>query len=131
MGKTREEIKILIVDDNEKALRLLEANLFQLGFRTVIKENRGAEALETARTILPDLIFLDIIMPGMDGGNVKRRLAEDPMTRDIPVVFMSAILSKEEGRRRGGHLASGEIIISNPYSSGDVMKAIELTLGDI
>ncbi len=63
----KEELKILIVDDNEKDLKLLESKLTQLDFRNVIKAREGTEALELARKHLPDLIFLDFIMPGMDG----------------------------------------------------------------
>ncbi len=63
----KEELKILIVDDNEKDLKLLEIRLTQLGFRNVVKAMEGTEALELARKHLPDLIFLDFMMPGMDG----------------------------------------------------------------
>jgi twitching motility two-component system response regulator PilH len=128
MGKTKEEVKILIVDDDEKALKLLELKLLELGFRSIFKERRGTEALETAKKHPPDLIFLDIIMPGLDGGKVRERLIENPATKDIPVVFVSSIIDKEEEKRIGGRLSGGEIIVSKPYSSDEILKAIEKTL---
>jgi CheY-like chemotaxis protein len=131
MGKTKEEVKILIVDDDEKALKLLELKLLQLGFHSIVKESKGTEALETAKELLPDLIFLDIIMPGLDGGKVRERLIENPVTKDIPVVFLSSIIDKKEEKRLGGRLAGGEIIVSKPYSSDEILKAIEKTLGNI
>lgn len=131
MSKTKEDIKILIIDDDEMALKVLELKLIQLGFNNIFKESRSTEAFETAMKFLPDLIFLDIIMPGMDGGKVKAKLAENPWTKDIPVVFLSAIISKGEEQRLGGRLTGGGIIISKPYSSEEILEAIEKTLGDI
>lgn len=88
------------------------------------------EALELAKKHLPDLIFLDITMPGLDGGKVRERLNENPKTKDIPVVFVSSLISKRE-ERRIGHLAGGEIIVAKPYSSDEILKAIEKTLGSL
>jgi len=63
----KEELKIFIVDDNERDLKLLESKLAQLDFRNVMKVREGTEALELAKKHLPDLIFLDFMMPGIDG----------------------------------------------------------------
>jgi len=63
----KEELKIFIVDDNERDLKLLESKLTQLDFRNVMKVREGTEALELAKKHLPDLIFLDFMMPGIDG----------------------------------------------------------------
>jgi len=63
----KEELKIFIVDDNERDLKLLESKLTQLNFRNVLKVREGTEALELAKKHLPDLIFLDFMMPGIDG----------------------------------------------------------------
>jgi CheY-like chemotaxis protein len=131
MAKTKEDLKILIVDDDEMALKVLELKLIQLGFTNIVKESRSTEAFETAVKFLPDLIFLDIIMPGLDGGKVKEQLAGNFWTKDIPVVFLSAIISKGEEKRLGGRLAGGGIIISKPYSSDEILKAIERTIGNI
>lgn len=62
----------------------------------------GAEALEKARQRRPDVVVLDIAMPGMTGLDVARRLRAHPPTRDVPIVFVSAYVSEEETRRSAG-----------------------------
>jgi adenylate cyclase len=81
---------ILIVDDTPGNLKLLSLALVQQGYE-VRNAINGSLALSGAKTIRPDLILLDIMMPGMDGYEVCERLKQDPQTQDIPVIFMSAI----------------------------------------
>jgi putative two-component system response regulator len=81
--------KILLVDDEPTNLNLLRAILrdrYQLLFAT-----NGPAALDAARKHHPDLILLDVLMPGMDGIAVRYALGDDAMTRDIPVVFATAL----------------------------------------
>lgn len=85
MGK-----KILAVDDEPAITRLVAAALTGRGFE-VITASDGPEALDKAHFEKPDLIVLDIMMPRMDGREVRRRLAADPVTASIPVVFLSAV----------------------------------------
>ena len=127
MGEENQNIKILILDDNERDLKLLEAKLLQLGFQHISKARQGVEALELAKKHLPDLIFSDIIMPGLDGGAVKEQLKEDPKTKDIPIIFLSSIISKKEQKGIGG-LTGGSVIVSKPYSSEDILEAINRAL---
>ena len=82
--------KILSVDDEPSIVRLVTATLTARG-HTVAGAHSGAEALALVKTEKPDLIVLDIMMPGMDGREVYRRLAADPATKGIPVLFLSAI----------------------------------------
>ena len=81
---------ILIVDDTPDNLRLLSQMLAERGYkvRAVLD---GEHALAAARAVPPDLVLLDIRMPGMDGYEVCRRLKADPRTQDIPVLFISAL----------------------------------------
>jgi adenylate cyclase len=81
---------ILIVDDTPGNLKLLSLALVQQGYE-VRNAINGSLALSGAKTIRPDLILLDIMMPGMDGYEVCERLKQDPQTQDIPVIFISAI----------------------------------------
>ncbi len=82
--------RVLIVDD-EPAIRLLgRVNLEADGIE-VLEAGDGRTALELAAAELPDLILLDVVMPGLDGLEVAERLHEDERTRDIPVVFMSGL----------------------------------------
>ncbi len=87
------ESTILIVDDNEQNVELLQAYLDALGCRTVTAFD-GMEAIryiETAETPMPDLILLDIMMPRMSGFEVCRKLKEDPATRSIPIIMVTAL----------------------------------------
>ena len=124
----REKLKILIVDDNEKDLKLLELKLIQLGFRNIIKARDGQEALKLAWRHLPDLICLDLMMPGLDGGMVKERLKEDHKTKNIPTIVLSSIITKDE-QKNMQYLKGGDIIIAKPYSSDELLEAIDKSLG--
>ena len=91
--------RILVVDDDEAVLDYLHAKLgsrYEIAF-TLTSEN----VIQVARKDRPDLILCDIDMPGMDGGDVSAALFADESTRDIPVLFLSALVStqKEVGGR--------------------------------
>ena len=81
---------ILVVDDEPANVRLLQT-ILELGGCRVIPAYDGATAIESARAHTPDLIFLDIMLPGVDGFEICRRLKDDPALREIPVIFVSAL----------------------------------------
>lgn len=81
---------VLAVDDQDLNLAILEDYLVPLGYR-VIKARNGMEALAQIRSAKPDLILLDIVMPGIDGYEVCRRVKENPESRDIPVVMVTSL----------------------------------------
>lgn len=91
--------RILVVDDVEANRRLLQAKL-EARHHSVCLASHGEEALEKAQAEAPDIILLDVMMPGMDGYEVCRRLKADPAVRHIPVVMVTA-LSAPEDRVRG------------------------------
>lgn len=86
--------KILIVDDEEKNLKLMSAILKNHGYAFETAKN-GLEALEKTQSYKPDLIFLDIMMPEMDGYEVCKRLREEPFTQHIPVVMVTALPDRD------------------------------------
>jgi len=126
MGKEKADIKILIVDDNAKDLKLLELRLLELGFRNIVQATNGMEALELAQIHLPDLILLDIIMPGMNGGEIKQQLSDDQNTKDTPTVFITSIIRKDEEKSLGH--AGKHILLAKPYSPDELLKAINKIL---
>ncbi|NJC42671.1 two-component system cell cycle response regulator [Brevundimonas alba] len=87
--------RILVVDDVEPNVRLLEAKL-TLEYYEVLTAMDGATALEIAAEERPDIILLDVMMPGMDGFETCRRLKADPVTRHIPVVLVTALDGRED-----------------------------------
>jgi len=91
--------RILVVDDVEANVRLLEAKL-TLEYYDVVSCHDGATALKLAAAERPDIILLDVMMPGMDGFETCRRIKADPETRHIPVVLVTALDGRED-RIRG------------------------------
>jgi class 3 adenylate cyclase/CheY-like chemotaxis protein len=87
--------KILVVDDTPQNIRVLDAILAPRGY-TVILATTGAEALQRVQSEAPDLILLDILMPGMSGYEVAQRLRADPATRFLPIVMVTALGAQEE-----------------------------------
>jgi len=81
---------VLVVDDNPQNLELLLAYLEDLDCKTV-SATQGAEAVDKAKQILPDLILLDVMMPKMSGFEVCKRLKNDPRTSDIPIIMVTAL----------------------------------------
>src|SRR5437762_13733691 len=77
---------ILIVDDSPTELHVMQKALEKHGFRTAAAAD-GAEGVRLAREMSPDLIFMDIVMPGMNGYQATRALASDPRTRTIPIIM--------------------------------------------
>ncbi len=82
----------------------------------------GQEALDKARASLPDVILLDVMMPGLDGWEVCRRLKEDEATRDVPVIFLSA-RAQEEDRRRGLALGVFDYVIK-PFDPDHLLEVV-------
>jgi two-component system phosphate regulon response regulator PhoB len=80
---------ILAVDDEEDILELLRYNLSKEGYRVTCAAS-GEAAVKTAKTGRPDLILLDLLLPGIDGLEVCRRLKSEPQTRDIPIIMLTA-----------------------------------------
>ncbi len=87
---TKSPDTILVVDDHPANLGVLFTGLKNAGYRVLLNE-RGDIALQTAVEVLPDLIVLDVMMPGVDGFETCRRLKADPRTKDIPVILMTAL----------------------------------------
>ena len=82
--------RILIIDDEEDFCRLVKMNLELMGNFVVDTAINGEEGVKTVKETKPDLILLDIIMPGMDGFEVLEELKKDEDTKDIPVVMLTA-----------------------------------------
>jgi len=89
-SNTLENITVLVVDDKPDNLDVLIAHLNQRGFSISVALN-GEDALGLTKEFLPDIIILDILMPGIDGFETCRRLKKDKNTKDIPVIFMTAL----------------------------------------
>jgi PAS domain S-box-containing protein len=119
---TPEKGVILVVDDTPTNLEVLFDLLGNSGFKVLIAEN-GESAIEKANYALPDLILLDIIMPGMDGFEACRRLKANDVTQSIPVLFITA-LNESTDKVKGFHLGAVDFI-TKPFQCEEVLARVE------
>ena len=88
--------RILVVDDEQDFTYLMRLTLESEGYYEVREENDATCALAAAREFDPDLIILDIMMPHLDGSEVAARAKADPVLRDVPIIFMTALVPSDE-----------------------------------
>ncbi len=118
-----EKKKILVVDDDETALRLLEHHLSAAGYQ-VITANDGKEGVELVRGEKPNLVLLDIYMTTMGGAEAADILRRDPQTKDIPIIYLTGILTKDE-EDQYGHEIGGNFFMAKPYDIQELLKEIQ------
>ena len=116
---------ILLVDDNTDNLQLLVNRLGQLDCEVLFAKS-GEEALEIAQSENPDLIMMDVVMPGIDGFEACRQLKLNKSTHDIPVVFMTA-LSNQESKLKGFQVGSVDYV-TKPLETEEVLARVKAHL---
>lgn len=116
--------RILVVDDEASITRTMKVNLERTGVYTVGTENQATHALAAAREFKPDLILLDVMMPEMDGGEVAAQIKADPDLQRVPIVFLTAIVSRKE---TGGEPleSGGQTFIAKPATLNSLIQCIE------
>jgi CheY-like chemotaxis protein len=112
--------KVLIVDDEQGFTQLTKITLSAY---EICEENNPARALETARKFGPDLVLLDVMMPEFDGGDVASQMRADPALKDVPIVFLTAIVTEKETAKR--NLFGGYPFISKPVTPERLAENIE------
>ncbi|HBW87913.1 MAG TPA: hypothetical protein DEG17_03200 [Cyanobacteria bacterium UBA11149] len=120
-----EQNLIFIVDDLPANIQLLSDFLKESGFRVLVAKD-GESAIKKLEKISPDLILLDVMMPGIDGWETCRRLKLSPITRDIPVIFMT-VLSETEDKVKG-FAVGGVDYITKPIQREEVLARINVQL---
>jgi two-component system OmpR family response regulator len=113
--------RILVVDDDAALCRTLQAGLRLCGFE-VKTENNPAHVSSVARAFRPDLILLDVAMPGMDGGSVAQAMKDQKDLAQIPIIFLTALCSKQDTARAKNN---GEVFLAKPISVNELVKNIE------
>ena len=116
---------ILVVDDEIKNAKLIEALLAPRGYK-IIKAFNGQEAVDRAKELRPDLILLDVMMPVLNGFEACKILKADPLTRLIPVVFMTALGQVED--RIKGLDAGGDDFLTKPVNKDELLARIRTSL---
>ena len=117
--------KILIVDDEEKVRKLVEVTL-STGELEILHASSGKEGLRKARESMPDIILLDVMMPGLDGIEVCKLLKKDPATKDIYIVMLTA--KGQQTDKKKGFAAGADEYFVKPFSPMNLMDKIDKIL---
>ena len=120
---------ILVVDDEEAVLALVAATLADDDRYSLLLASNGKEAVEVCERARPDLLFLDIMMPDMDGYEVCRLLREDPSTADVRIIMLTA-LAQDFDRRKAVDVGADEYMIK-PFSPAELLERVEQVLGAV
>jgi two-component system, OmpR family, response regulator len=124
--ETKEKPRILIVDNNLDFTLSAKLGLESTGRYSVWEENHSARAHQTAQQVKPDLILLDIAMPETDGGEVAAQIQSDPTLHRLPIVFLTALVTKAEAR--SGLQIDGHPFLAKPISIPELVAGIERNL---
>ena len=119
--------RILVVDDEPSITRMLKLNLEQTNEYEVMTENSPDHAYLTALAFKPNLILLDVLMPGKDGSHLASDFQESPKFKDVPIVFLTAAVTKGEVSSARG-LIGGLPFLAKPVDVPEVVACIEKML---
>ena len=119
--------KILVIDDEKTLREIVKFYLETTERYEVSGAANGREGLSMAKRNQPDLILLDIFMPEMSGNDVMEHLMDDIATRNIPVIFLTGVISKEEISIQGG-VIGGRRFIAKPVASEELIQVIDSAL---
>lgn len=118
---------ILIIDDEANFTEMVKLNLEETGRFIVKIENNPVRALQTAMAFLPDLVLLDIVMPDFEGPDVIAMFRQEPVLRNIPIIFLTATIRKDEAD--GNDIFAGRyVFLAKPCPVDDLINAIDQQL---
>jgi DNA-binding response OmpR family regulator len=120
--------KILVVDDEEDVLQMLGKRLTTEGY-SVITATNGADAIGLALLQQPDIIILDVLMPDMEGEEVAAKLKEYSQTKNIPVIYLTALYPKAEEEKYRSTETTRNIIFVKPLDADKLLEQIKKLLG--
>jgi two-component system, OmpR family, response regulator VicR len=118
--------RLLYIEDEQEMIELVKLILARRGFE-VIGAIGGKEGLEAVRTLLPDLVLLDLMMPDMDGWDVYQQMKADVATQKIPVIVVTA-KAQSIDKVLGLHIAKVDDYISKPFSPNELVESVEKIL---
>ena len=119
--------KILIVDDEVEIVGIMKFRLNSWGFEAISAQS-GAEALEVLKTVKPDLMILDVMMPGMSGFDVLKNIKARDDLKNIPVIMVSVASSRAEIER--GLKTGAAFYFTKPYDATELLAKIKSILGE-
>jgi DNA-binding response OmpR family regulator len=116
--------KVLLVDDDSEILSLVQYALEDMGHQVQVCDN-GREVLETMRTYKPELLILDVMLPGIDGYSLANQMSENPATKDTPIIVLSAL---EPSRTMFQKFPQVSSFLTKPFNTDDLMEAVKTAL---
>ncbi|MFH1249211.1 MAG: response regulator [archaeon] len=119
--------KVMVVDDEQDIVTLLTAVLENEGFKT-ISASSGQECLDKLKTAKPDLILLDMMMPGMSGREVCERIRKDPKTKNLKIAFVTVARFSEIGKEKLKDMNVSDYI-TKPFDNDELIKRVKKILG--
>jgi DNA-binding response OmpR family regulator len=117
----RPAARVLVAEDERDVAELLRYTLTREGFEVILATN-GADALREAREGRPDLVLLDLMLPQVNGWELCRRLKQDPATRDLPVIMVTA--RAEEGDKVLGFEVGADDYVTKPFSTRELLARV-------
>jgi CheY-like chemotaxis protein len=120
--------RIMIVDDEAPFTRLLKLSLEQTGQYTVQVENNPRGAVHAAKQFLPDLVLMDVMMPGIDGGSLAAQFQASVQLEKVPIVFLTAAVKRDEVRTHEGQIG-GLPFLAKPVDLREVTQCLQHHLG--
>lgn len=122
--------KILLIDDEAGFTELLRMNLEKSAGYEVKIENDPTRAVATALAFLPDAIILDVVMPGMDGGDVQAAMQNVPRLARIPVLMLTALVDSTELSEGAVAQAGSQMVLPKPVNLALLLRVLQEILGD-
>lgn len=123
--------RILIIDDEPDFTALLKANLEEVGNFEVMEVNDSSKALKAAQEFMPELCVIDVVMPGMDGGDVVAQFRADPQLKDIAVVMLTALVEENPDTPDGETQTGGLPFVSKTSEFGTILSCIEKHIEEV
>ncbi|HEX2896458.1 MAG TPA: response regulator [candidate division Zixibacteria bacterium] len=120
--------KVMVVDDEPEITEIVETFLTEAGYKVAVA-NSGSEAIKKAKEFKPDVILLDIMMPGMDGYAVCQQLKKEPHFGNTPVIFLTG-KDKEDDMGRS-FKSGGDMYIKKPFSCERLLEIVNIVLMSI
>jgi DNA-binding response OmpR family regulator len=118
-------INLLIIEDDEIVARTIERSLRGQEFK-LTTVNSGVDGLKTARRAIPDMVILDIVMPGMDGYTVCREMRADPLLANVPILFLTAKIKDED--KIAGFVAGADDYLTKPFNVDELILRVRAIL---
>jgi len=121
--------RVILVDDDRHVVDVVSQMLAQRRY-SVITVSDGRRALSRIVEELPDLVLLDIVLPGLDGTSIAQQLRDNPATEDIPIVFLTGLVEAEETHRDANRIG-GHYFLAKPFDARELFDVIDRAMAEV